>query len=199
MTNLPADHHILALTTLLDRSETPKPYMLIGLMGSGKTVIGRLLAQALSWEFIDSDKVIETQSGLRITDIFDLYGEPKFREMERRIIGELVTKTAAVISVGGGAFCQQEIRQASKGRVTSIWLRAKPQTLLDRIDNFASRPLLSGPDPLGVLSNLHDSRFEDYQNADIIVETDGLSKKEAVTALLSAITEYEMRQTNDER
>ena len=193
MTLKKADHTLLALTSLLARRDTPKPYMLIGLMGSGKTVIGRLLAQALSWEFFDSDKEIETESGLRIADIFDLYGEPKFREMERRVIGALTTKSAAVISVGGGAFCQPEIRQACKDHVTSIWLRAKPQTLLDRMDNLATRPLLNGPDPLGVLTNLHHARFEDYQNADIVVDTDGLSKKMALSALLAAITEHEMR------
>lgn len=166
-----------------------KSVMLIGLMGSGKTVIGRMLAQTLGCDFIDSDKQIEEESNLRITDIFDLYGEPKFREMERRIIGSLVAQKNAVISVGGGAFCQPEIRDMAKGQVTVIWLRATPSELLSRMDNLSSRPLLSGDNPLAVLERLHKERFDDYQQADMIVDTDGLSLHQSLEKLLQAIAQ----------
>ena len=162
--------------------------MLIGLMGSGKTVIGRMLAHAYGWDFADSDKTIEETSNLRITDIFDLFGEAKFREMERRVIGELITVQNTVISVGGGAFCQPDIRRAAKGNVTTIWLRATPAELLGRMDNLASRPLLAGDNPLGILEQLHKERFADYAQADIVVDTDKLSLRQSLAKVLAALS-----------
>ena len=138
--------------------------------------------------------MIEDESGLRITDIFDLYGEEKFREMERRIILAEITKPAHILSVGGGAFCQQQIQQAAKSEITTIWLRAKPETLLGRMDNLSTRPLLAGPDPLGVLSSLHEQRYEDYQKADIIVDTDGLSQKQSLDKVVDAFNAYQSAQ-----
>ena len=162
--------------------------MLIGLMGSGKTVIGRMLAGAYGWDFVDSDKQIEDESNLRISDIFDLYGEAKFREMERRIIGKLVGDHNTFISVGGGAFCQPQIRDAAKGSVTTIWLRAQPSELLGRMDNLSSRPLLAGDNPLAILQKLHKERFDDYAKADIVVDTDGLSLRQSLDKVLTALS-----------
>ena len=161
--------------------------MLIGLMGSGKTVIGRMLSQAYGWDFVDSDKKIEDDSNLRITDIFDLFGEPKFREMERRIIGALIGQDKHIISVGGGAFCQSDIRAAAKGAVTTLWLRATPSELLSRMDNLSSRPLLAGDDPLAILQRLHEERFADYSQADIVVDTDGLSLRQSLDRVMAAL------------
>ena len=161
--------------------------MLIGLMGSGKTVIGRMLAQAYGWQFADSDKKIEDESNLRITDIFDLFGEPKFREMERRIIGELIGYDQHIISVGGGAFCQPDIRAAAKGSVITIWLRATPSELLSRMDNLSSRPLLAGDNPLAILQRLHRERFDDYSQADITINTDGLSLRQSLDRVMAAL------------
>ena len=159
--------------------------MLIGLMGSGKTALGRLLAEAMGRQFVDTDKMIEDESGLRITDIFELYGEAKFRELERRIVTGLTQQTDLVISVGGGAFCQRDIRQAAKGNVLTIWLNARPQTLLSRMDNLSSRPLLAGDNPLSVLETLHQKRKTDYEQADVIIDTDGLSLRQSLDKLLS--------------
>lgn len=170
--------------------EITKPIMMIGLMGSGKTVIGKMLAQKLGVPFTDTDKLIEDEAGLRISDIFELYGEAKFREMERRIITSMATQEAQIISVGGGAFCQPEIREAVKGKLTSLWLRAAPETLLSRMDNLASRPLLAGDDPLGILQSLHKTRSQDYSHADLIVDTDGLSKKESLDKVAAALEAY---------
>ena len=167
-----------------------KPVMMIGLMGSGKTVIGKMLAQRLSVPFTDTDKLIEDEAGLRISDIFELYGEAKFREMERRIITSMSSNEPQIISVGGGAFCQPEIRDVAKGNLISLWLRADPQTLLSRMDNLATRPLLAGDNPLGVLQALHKSRSQDYNQADVIVDTDGLSKKESLNKVAGALEAY---------
>lgn len=185
-------HHSHSKTDDMHRETQPdampnKSIMLIGLMGSGKTVIGRMLANALAWDFFDSDKLIEEESNLRIRDIFELYGEPKFRDMERRIISQLVGHDKAIISVGGGAFCQADIRALAHQQVTTIWLRAAPKELLSRMNNFASRPLLAGDDPLGVLQKLHKERYEDYSHADIVVDTDGLSKRQSLKKVLNAL------------
>ena len=165
-----------------------KSLMLIGLMGSGKTAIGRMLAQSLDIAFVDSDKEIEQESGLRITDIFELYGEEKFRELERRVIERLVTQEHGIISVGGGAFCQAEIREVAKKHVTSIWLRATPETLLSRMDNLSSRPLLATDDPLATLKKLHEQRFDDYAQADIIIDTNGLSLRQSLERVLAELS-----------
>lgn len=167
-----------------------KPIMMIGLMGSGKTVIGKMLAQNLGLPFTDTDKLIEDEAGLRVSDIFELYGEAKFRDMERRIITSMATKEPQIISVGGGAFCQPEIREAAKGRLISLWLRANPETLLSRMDNLATRPLLAGDDPLGILQSLHETRSQDYSHADLIVDTDGLSKKDSLDKVTEALEAY---------
>lgn len=199
MTNQTSDRQNAKSTAKVSQKDPSKDkgqksIMLIGLMGSGKTVIGKMLANAMDWPFQDSDKMIEDESGLRITDIFDLYGEEKFREMERRIILAEITKPAHILSVGGGAFCQQQIQQAAKSEITTIWLRAKPETLLGRMDNLSTRPLLAGPDPLGVLSSLHEQRYEDYQKADIIVDTDGLSQKQSLDKVVDAFNAYQSAQ-----
>lgn len=167
-----------------------KSIMLIGLMGSGKTVIGRMLATSLGWDFLDSDKQIEKESNLRIRDIFELYGEAKFRDMEARIIGELITRQNAILSVGGGAFCQAAIREMTKGKVTTIWLRAQPAELLSRMDNLSSRPLLAGDNPLAILERLHKERYNDYNQADIVVDTDALPLRDSLAKLNDALNNY---------
>lgn len=170
--------------------ELQKPVLLIGLMGSGKTAVGRLIAQQLGYDFADSDKVVEDEAGLRITDIFDLYGEAKFRDMEHRIISRLVTETPQIISTGGGAFTQAKVRDAVAGKVTSLWLRATPETLLSRMDNLSTRPLLAGDNPLAILQTLHEARFGDYAKADIIVDTDGLSLRAAADKVIAALSAH---------
>ena len=173
-----------------------KPIMLIGLMGSGKTVIGKLLSNALELPFCDSDKVIEDQSGLRIGDIFDLYGEPKFREMERRTIVALLDDGPQILSVGGGAFCQVEIREAAKGKALVIWLRATAETLLGRMDNLSTRPLLAGDNPLGILQKLHQQRYDDYAQADMVIDTDGLSQKQSLELIRKQLDNYQANRSS---
>jgi len=163
---------------------------LIGLMGAGKSAIGQMLARALNYDFIDADKRIEEESGLIIADIFELYGEAKFREVEQRVISEIVSKTyggGVILSTGGGAFCQPETQKIMLEHTKTLWLRARPETLLGRIKNLSTRPLLSGPDPLGVLRALNEKRAVFYEKADIIVDTDGSTKEQSLAALLQAL------------
>ena len=173
----------------------PHIIALIGLMGAGKSAIGQMLASTLNYAFIDSDKRIEEESGLAITDIFELYGEAKFRDVEKRVISDIVAHSdkahsgqdGVILSTGGGAFCQPETQKIMLENTTTLWLRARPETLLGRIKNVSTRPLLAGPDPLGVLQDLTKKRAGFYKQADIIVDTDGFTKEQSLAALVQAL------------
>jgi len=164
-----------------------KPIVLVGMMGSGKTALGSRLANLLSVRFVDSDSVIEQQAGLSIKDIFDIGGEAKFRELELRVISELVTTPELIIATGGGAFCQPAIRSAVKAHAVSLWLDADPEILLTRIGNTDSRPLLASGDPLTILSQLASERQADYAKADISVRTGLVSHNKALETVVSAL------------
>lgn len=165
-----------------------KSLVLVGHMGSGKSNVGRLIAQQLGLGYDDSDKKIEKVAGISIVDIFELYGEDKFRELELREINALLGKRPLhVISVGGGAFVQPDCHAAILEKGFSIWLQASPETLVNRISNFASRPLLKDRDPLEVLTQLSAQRDAFYEQADLVVNTDGLEIPESVDKVLSAL------------
>ena len=122
------------------RPKTKKTIVLVGLMGSGKTALGKRLAVALGLPFVDSDTIIEEKSGLLIRNIFEISGEAKFREMEHRTILSNLKSSPVILSTGGGAFCNPKTRAAIKTHAISVWLDAKPTDLLHRIGNTSSRP-----------------------------------------------------------
>ena len=153
------------------RPKTKKTIVLVGLMGSGKTALGKRLAVALGLPFVDSDTSIEEESGLHIRNIFEISGEAMFREMEHKIILSNLKSSPVILSTGGGAFCNPKTRTAIKTHAISIWLDAKPTDLLHRIGNTSSRPLLNTGDPLKILSDLRQHRMADYQQAELHVRT----------------------------
>ena len=169
------------------RIATSKPIVLVGMMGSGKTALGSRLAQLLSVEFVDSDSVIEQQAGLSIRDIFDIGGEAKFRDLEFRVISDLIATPNRIIATGGGAFCQPKIRSLIGAHATSLWLDADPDVLLARIGNTESRPLLATGDPLAILSQLASERKADYAKADISVRTGLVSHNKALETVVNAL------------
>ena len=148
-----------------------RPIVLVGLMGVGKTTIGRRLAQRLSLPFVDADEEIESAAGMTISEIFERYGEPHFRDGERRVIARLIDGLPKVIATGGGAFMNDETRALIKERSISVWLKADLDVLVRRVSRKDSRPLLSGKDPLAVLTELAEKRYPVYAQADIMVET----------------------------
>lgn len=162
-----------------------RPLALVGLMGAGKSKIGRALSETFAVPFIDTDDVIENIAGMTIPTIFELYGESKFREIEAREIAALVNGKPAIISTGGGAFLQDETRAIINQYAVSIWLKARPETLAGRISNTASRPLLRDRDPEEVLKELSKIRNPYYQQAHITIDTDGLS----LTAAIEKVTD----------
>ena len=167
-----------------------RPLVLVGLMGAGKSKIGRQISTDFEIPFIDTDDEIEKVAGMSIAAIFDFYGEDKFRAIEAREIKRLLEGKPAVISTGGGAYMQQETRQIINQLGLSIWLKAAPETLAGRISNTDSRPLLKGKDPVKVLQELAKQRYPIYQNAELVIDTDGLSLTKAIEKVKTTITSY---------
>lgn len=153
-------------------SSSGKPIVLIGLMGAGKTSVGRRLAQRLGTPFVDADDEIEKAAGCSIPEIFDVYGETAFRDVEERVIKRLIGDGPIVLATGGGAYMTPSTRDIIAERAVSVWLRASLDTLVDRTSRRSGRPLLeTGENPRQVLQDLMDIRYPVYKNADITVET----------------------------
>ncbi|MGH1399054.1 MAG: shikimate kinase [Alphaproteobacteria bacterium] len=156
-----------------------KPIILAGMMGTGKSHIGKLLAERLSLPFYDSDKVIEERGGLTIPEIFELYGEARFRESETKTIIELLGQGACVIATGGGALTNDAVLEAVKAQSHSIWLHADLETLMERLSQSKNRPLLQNDNPKAILEDLLEKRESLYAQMDIAINT-GAGNADAV-------------------
>lgn len=167
-----------------------KTIALVGLMGAGKSSIGRRLATVLDLPFRDADSEVEAAAGRTISEIFETFGEEAFRDGERRVIARLMDEGPHVLATGGGAFVNAETRALIKARAISIWLKADLELLARRIGRKDTRPLVRGKDPLEVLTILAAERDPLYAQADIIVETGDTPHTEAVEAVLRALTAY---------
>lgn len=143
----------------------------VGLMGAGKTAIGRKVAQALDIPFVDSDHEIEAASRMTVPELFERYGEPEFRALEQRVIERLLKEGHRVVSTGGGAFMNADTRAAIARNGVSIWLKADLDTLMERVVKKQNRPLLRNPDPRAVMERLMAERYPVYALADVTVET----------------------------
>ena len=173
------------LKDLLDR-----PIALVGMMGSGKSLVGRRLARALDLPFADSDSRVEAAAGISVAEIFDIAGEVKFRDMEQAAIKAALTSGPMILSTGGGAICNEATAGLLCANSIVVWLRAEPETLISRIGSVGSRPLLHGDDPLQTLRKLADGRAGDYGKAHITVTTDDLSAHAATNAVLRALDRH---------
>jgi shikimate kinase/3-dehydroquinate synthase len=147
-----------------------RPIVLVGLMGAGKTSIGRRLAARAGLPFRDADAEIEAAAGLTIAEIFERYGEPHFRDGERRVIARLLADGPSVIATGGGAYMDPATRAAVRAHGTSVWLRCRLPTLVRRVAGREHRPLLKGGDPVPILMRLMGVRHPVYAEADVIVD-----------------------------
>ncbi|MCD2325034.1 shikimate kinase [Sphingomonas sp. IC-56] len=164
-----------------------KPIVLIGLMGAGKTTVGRRLAQRMRLPFVDADVEIETAAGMTIADIFERFGEPHFRDGERRVIARLIDGTPKVIATGGGAFLNEQTRRLILEQATAIWLDADPAILAERVKRRDTRPLLRGKDPKVVLTELARVRNPFYALAPIHIPSIAAPHEATVDAILKAI------------
>ena len=164
-----------------------RPLALVGLMGSGKSAIGRRIARALKMGFVDIDQQVVETAGISIAEIFEIAGEAKFREMERAAIAKTIVGLPKIIATGGGAFCQEDNAELMLKSSHVIWLKATPETLFARIGETKSRPLLHADDPLITLTKLLDERTQFYQKAQIHVDTDAMTSQRAVRAVLESL------------
>ena len=164
-----------------------KPIVLVGLMGAGKSTVGRRLAGRLALPFVDADAEIEAAAGMTVAEIFDRFGEAYFRDGERRVIARLIDGSPKVIATGGGAFVNADTRALILRQTTAIWLDADPVVLADRVRRRDTRPLLRGRDPMTVLTDLASARNPLYALAHLRVPSAHAPHEVTVTAILKAL------------
>lgn len=158
---------------MTDEPEAPRsrPIVLVGLMGAGKSCVGKRLARRLGLAFTDADDEIARAAGRSIEEIFRSLGEPTFRSGERRVIARLLDAGPQVLATGGGAFIDPEIRARIKHGAISVWLKADLDILVQRTRGRTGRPLLNAGDPRTILAELMAVRYPVYAEADIVIET----------------------------
>jgi len=168
---------------------TARPIVLVGLMGAGKSTVGRRLATRLRLPFVDADAEIERASGLSIAEIFERFGEAHFRDGERRVIARLVGGEPKVIATGGGAFVAPETRALILERAVAVWLDADIPTLVERVRRRDTRPLLRDRDPAEVLAELAAKRNPLYAEAHIHISSKPTPHEATVRAIVAALAE----------
>lgn len=170
-----------------NRSLEDRPLVLVGLMGAGKSTVGRRLAHRLRLHFVDADDEIEAAAAMRIPEIFEAYGEAHFRDGERRVLRRLLAEPRQVIATGGGAFMNDETRQLIATEATSVWLKADLDTLVRRCAKRTDRPLLRSGEPREILSGLMAQRYPVYAEADLVVESGGDTHDLVVDRIIGAL------------
>lgn len=153
------------------RARPQRTVVLVGMMGAGKTAVGMALARLLRIPFRDSDEEIVRAAGLSIAEIFERDGEAFFRARESEVLARLLKGPVSVLSTGGGAFMSERNREQIRASAVSVWLRAEPDLLWQRVRNKTTRPLLRRPDPRATLEQLHAERAPCYALADMIVDS----------------------------
>lgn len=176
------------------RAALKKPIVMIGLMGAGKTKIGGMIAEALGIPFIDADHEIEATAGCTIADIFERYGEPAFRDLERKVVTRLLSDEVKVVATGGGAVMNAQTASVIWDKSIAIWIRAELDVLVERTSRNNKRPLLKNGDPRAILKDLMDRRYPVYANAHIVVDTDTGEMDDMKNRALYALTDYLMKQ-----
>ena len=165
----------------------PRSLVLVGMMGAGKSSIGRKLAQRLALPFVDADSEIERAAGMSISDIFAKHGEPYFRSGEARVIARLLDGGPQVLATGGGAFMHPQSREAIRAKGISIWLKAEYDVLLKRIKRRGDRPMLKTDDPAETLRRLMEERDPVYAEADVIVHSRDVPHEIIIAEIISAV------------
>ena len=161
--------------------------VLVGMMGAGKSTIGRRLSTRLRLPFLDADIEIEAAAGMSIPDIFETQGEPYFRDGEARVIARLLDSGPAVLATGGGAFMREETRGRIRDKAISIWLKADADTIMRRVRRRADRPLLRTADPAATVGRLIEEREPVYQHADITIWSRDVPHEKIVDECIDAL------------
>lgn len=169
------------------RNHLRHPVVLVGMMGVGKTAVGRKLADRLGFDFKDSDRIVEEKAGRSVTEIFDTDGEEKFRQAERNSILEVLSSGPCVLATGGGAVMNAETRKAIKSKGLSVWLKLDLANIVRRLENTDDRPLLKKGDPKKILGDLMSAREQLYAEADIHIESQDGKAAETVGMLINSL------------
>lgn len=176
-----------------DKNEAPwatRTIALVGLMGAGKSTVGRRLADALGRPFFDSDDEIEKAAGLSVADIFTIHGETEFRRGEHRVLQRLLKGPPHVLATGGGAYLNEATRKLMRKYAVTVWLNADLETLWKRVSKRSHRPLLHAENPKGVLSDLFDARKPIYEMADLNVPSVDGPHSRTVRAIIKALDKW---------
>jgi shikimate kinase len=180
-----------AIDTLKGRDlALDRTVVLVGMMGAGKTAVGRRLAQALKWPFADADLAIEAAAGTTISNIFQEIGEAAFRVKERQVIARLLNEERRVLALGGGAFVDPDTRALVRSRAISVWLRADLEVLVRRTARRDDRPLLAGAEPRARMAALLEQRDPIYAQADLVVDSGKGPIGEVVARMLEALARF---------
>ena len=167
-----------------------RPVVLVGLMGVGKSTVGRRLARRLGLDFVDSDAAIEDASGYSAAEVFERFGEQDFRDGERRLVARLIDGAVKVIATGGGAYVDPRTRQLLNERAITVWLDAPVEVLAERTSRRDTRPLLRNDDPKGTLERLSDERRPSYAEAHIHVKSSEGPHGDVVERIVAAIEQH---------
>ena len=167
-----------------------RPLVLVGMMGAGKTTVGRRLANRLGRQFIDSDEEIERAAQMSIPEIFEQRGEGEFRAGEMRVIARLLKEKDIVLATGGGAFINPETRALVKSEAVSVWLKADIDVLFERVSRRSNRPLLKTADPKGTLEKLIADRYPIYEEADITVISRDVPQDQVAGDVVTALLDH---------
>ena len=179
----PSAPHDAEITAALGR----RSIVLVGMMGAGKSTIGRRLAGRLRLPFLDADIEIEAAAGMSIPDIFETHGEPHFRDGEARVIARLLDNGPAVLATGGGAFMREETRNRIRDKAVSIWLKADADIIMRRVKRRADRPLLQTADPAATVARLLGEREPFYQFADLTIWSRDVPHEKIVDECIEAL------------
>lgn len=184
------EHMKRHLNTEKIKSILVKPIVLVGMMGTGKSHLGKVLAESLDIPFHDSDHVVEARGGITINEIFELYGEAKFRESETRVITDLLKEGACVIATGGGALTTPAVLDAIKAQGISVWLKTDIAVLMTRLEKSQNRPLLKEDNPEAVLQGLLEKRKSLYAQSDVTIQTHDNDINQTTQAVLNGVLEH---------
>ena len=174
----------------IPRFEVPRSLVLVGMMGAGKSSVGKHLAAWLGWNFVDSDIEIEAVFGRKVSDIFAEYGEAVFRAQEQKIMRQLLQSAPCVIASGGGAFINEDTRAAVRESAISIWLDVPMDELMQRVLRRPTRPLLQQPNPREIMEKLDAARRPIYAQADIVVKGNGAPSLVSAARAAQSLKEF---------
>jgi shikimate kinase len=186
---MPAGHLLAALGG--------RSIVLVGMMGAGKSSVGRRLAARLGLPFVDADDEIESAAGMTIPEIFARHGEAAFRSGEQRVIARLLDAGPQVLATGGGAFMSEQTRAALHEKGVSVWLKAEFEVLMRRIKRRSDRPMLHTEDPAATLHQLMESRYPVYAEADLTIESRDVPHGAVVDQIVAALEQHLAQRADD--